>query len=143
MIYLLDSTKVPFILSHAHHAHVLLFLSYTVLSHLVLLGLRFIHNKVFFFRFLAGEWYQGHWLPHYTLSQKRGISIEWQELFAIYSSFKPSHFKCSDITLHSRLLTSLAQTILFLIPFPVFRWTASVPWHPRPLPQPPPSLHQR
>ena len=34
--------------------------------------------------FLAGEWFQGHWLPHHTLSQKRGISIEWQELFPIY-----------------------------------------------------------
>ena len=34
--------------------------------------------------FLAGEWFQGHWLPHDTLSQKRGISIEWQELFPIY-----------------------------------------------------------
>ena len=47
MIYLLDSTKVPFILSHAYHAHVLLFLPYTVLSQSVLLGLRFIHNSVF------------------------------------------------------------------------------------------------
>ena len=44
MIYLLDSTKVPFRLSHAHHAHVLLFLPYTVLSQSVLLGLRFIHS---------------------------------------------------------------------------------------------------
>ena len=34
--------------------------------------------------FLAGEWFQGHWLLHHTLSQKRGISIEWQELFLIY-----------------------------------------------------------
>ena len=33
--------------------------------------------------FLAGEWFQGHWLPHHTLSHKRGISIEWQELFPI------------------------------------------------------------
>ena len=40
------STKVPFILSHAHHAHVLLFFPYTVLSQSVLLGLRFIHNSV-------------------------------------------------------------------------------------------------
>ena len=47
MIYLLDSTKVPFIISHAHHAHVLLFLLYTVLSQSVLLGLRFTHNSVF------------------------------------------------------------------------------------------------
>ena len=47
MIYLLDSTKVPFILSHAYHAHVLLFLPYTVLSQSVLLGLRFIHNSFF------------------------------------------------------------------------------------------------
>ena len=47
MIYLLDSTKVPFILSHAHHAHVLLFFPYTVLSQSVLFGLRFIHNSVF------------------------------------------------------------------------------------------------
>ena len=48
MIYFPDSTKVPFILSHAHHVHVLLFLPYTVLSQSVLLGLRFIHNSVFF-----------------------------------------------------------------------------------------------
>ena len=27
--------------------------------------------------FLAGEWFQGHWLPHHTLSQKWGISILW------------------------------------------------------------------
>ena len=47
MIYLLDSTKVPFILSHAYHAHVLLFLPYTVLSQSVRLELRFIHNSVF------------------------------------------------------------------------------------------------
>ena len=47
MVYFLHSTKVPFILSHAHHAHVLLFLPYTVLSQSVLLGLRFIHNSVF------------------------------------------------------------------------------------------------
>ena len=47
MIYLLDSTKVTFILSHAYHAHVLLFLPYTVPSQSVLLGLRFIHNSVF------------------------------------------------------------------------------------------------
>ena len=40
MIYFPDSTKVPFILSHAHHVHVLLFLPYTVLSQSVLLGLR-------------------------------------------------------------------------------------------------------
>ena len=59
MIYLLDSTKVPFILiSHAHHAHVLLFLPYTVLSQSVLLGLRFIHNCVFFssHRPLSSDW---------------------------------------------------------------------------------------
>ena len=48
MMYFLDSTKVPFIISHAHHAHVLLFLLYTVLSQSVLLGLRFIHKSVFF-----------------------------------------------------------------------------------------------
>ena len=34
--------------------------------------------------FLAGEWFQGHSLPHHTLSQKRGISVKWQELFSIY-----------------------------------------------------------
>ena len=34
--------------------------------------------------FLAGEWFQGHCLPHHTLSQKRGISVEWKELFSIY-----------------------------------------------------------
>ena len=47
MIYLLDSTKVPFILSHAHHVHVLLFLPHTVPSRSVLFGLWFIHNSVF------------------------------------------------------------------------------------------------
>ena len=96
--------------------------------------------------FLAGEWFQGHWLLHHTLSQKRGIRIEWQELFPIYLAcilwgphwsgqrirmwcdksvvasinskhtkssrkwtlFEQSHFKHSNITLHSRLLTSRA-----------------------------------
>ena len=33
---------------------------------------------------LAGQLFQGHWLLHHTLSKKRGISIEWQELFPIY-----------------------------------------------------------
>ena len=40
-----EDAKVPFITSHAHHGHVLLFLSYIVLSQSV--GLRFIHNSVF------------------------------------------------------------------------------------------------
>ena len=47
MIYLLDTSKIPLIISHAHHAHVLLFLPYTVLSQSVLLWLRFIHNSGF------------------------------------------------------------------------------------------------
>ena len=47
MIYLLDSTKVQFLLSHADHAHVFPFLLHTVLSQSVLLGLRFVHNSVF------------------------------------------------------------------------------------------------
>jgi len=34
--------------------------------------------------FLDGLWFQGHWLPEHTLNKKRGISIEWQELFPIY-----------------------------------------------------------
>ncbi|XP_020615930.1 uncharacterized protein LOC110053948 [Orbicella faveolata] len=33
--------------------------------------------------FLDGLWFQGHWLPEHTLNKKRGISIEWQELFSI------------------------------------------------------------
>ena len=37
-IYSLDSTKVPFILSHAHHAHVLHDFPYTVLPQSFLLG---------------------------------------------------------------------------------------------------------
>jgi len=35
-------------------------------------------------RFLDGLGFQGHWLPEHTLINKRGISIEWQELFPIY-----------------------------------------------------------
>ena len=46
-MYLLESTKVPFIYSHAHHAHVLLFLPYTVLSQSLPLRLLFIHYSVF------------------------------------------------------------------------------------------------
>jgi len=34
--------------------------------------------------FSTGQWFQGHRLPHHTLSKKRGIRIEWQELFPIY-----------------------------------------------------------
>jgi len=34
--------------------------------------------------FLDGLWLQGRWLPEHTMSQKWGISIEWQELFPIY-----------------------------------------------------------
>lgn len=104
--------------------------------------------------------------PPHALSQKRGISIQWQELFPIYlacilwglhwsgkriacgvttslvaiinskHSMSPqaidlvraTHIKRSNTTLHSRLLTSRAETILLLIPFPVFRRTGSVPW---------------
>ena len=47
MIYFLDSTKVPFIISHAYHENALLFLPYTVLFQSVLLGLRFIHNRTY------------------------------------------------------------------------------------------------
>ena len=34
--------------------------------------------------FLAGQWFQGYWIPHHNLSKKGVISIEWQELFSIY-----------------------------------------------------------
>ena len=44
MIYFLDSTRVPSMLSHADHAHVLLFVPYNVLSQPVFLGLWSIHN---------------------------------------------------------------------------------------------------
>ena len=34
--------------------------------------------------YLGGEWFQGHWLPQHHLNTTTGISIDWQELFAIY-----------------------------------------------------------
>ena len=72
MIYFLDSTKVPFIISHAHHAHVLLFLPCTVLSQSVLLGIRFIH-KTFFFLF--GEGGGGRWAGLCPLSPHAPHSV--------------------------------------------------------------------
>ena len=33
--------------------------------------------------YFNGQWFQGKWLPHMRLSPTKGISIEWQELFAI------------------------------------------------------------
>ncbi|CAB4014737.1 Hypothetical predicted protein, partial [Paramuricea clavata] len=34
--------------------------------------------------YLAGQWYQGLWLPEQNINQKTGISIAWQELYPIY-----------------------------------------------------------
>ena len=33
--------------------------------------------------YFQGKWFHGRWLPHMSLSQQCGISIEWQELFPI------------------------------------------------------------
>ena len=34
--------------------------------------------------YLNGRWFQSHWLPRHRLSPVTGISIDWQEGFAIY-----------------------------------------------------------
>ena len=34
--------------------------------------------------YLNGEWFQATWLPQHLLNPTMGISIDWQELFAIY-----------------------------------------------------------
>jgi hypothetical protein len=34
--------------------------------------------------YLAGQWFQGLWLPEQNINQKTGISIAWQELYPIY-----------------------------------------------------------
>ena len=34
--------------------------------------------------YLNGEWSQATWLPQHLLNPTIGISIDWQELFAIY-----------------------------------------------------------
>ena len=34
--------------------------------------------------YLNGQWFQSHWLPQHSLNPVTGISIDWQELFAIY-----------------------------------------------------------
>lgn len=34
--------------------------------------------------YLAGQWFQGRWLPEQKLDTKTGISIVWQELYPIY-----------------------------------------------------------
>ncbi len=34
--------------------------------------------------YLAGRWFQGHWLPKQNINKKSGISIVWQELYPIY-----------------------------------------------------------
>ena len=34
--------------------------------------------------YLAGQWFQGRWLPKQNINKKSGISIVWQELYPIY-----------------------------------------------------------
>ena len=34
--------------------------------------------------YLNGQWFQSHWLPQHCINPATGISIDWQELFAIY-----------------------------------------------------------
>ena len=34
--------------------------------------------------YLSGQWFQGRWLPQHLINPATGISIDWQELFAIY-----------------------------------------------------------
>ena len=34
--------------------------------------------------YLAGQWFQGRWLPEQTINKTTGLSIVWQELFPIY-----------------------------------------------------------
>ena len=34
--------------------------------------------------YLIGKWFQAPWLPQHLLNPNMGISIDWQELFAIY-----------------------------------------------------------
>ena len=34
--------------------------------------------------YLNGEWFQAPWLPQHFLNPTMGISVDWQELFAIY-----------------------------------------------------------
>ena len=65
--YFLESTKVPFIISHAHHSHVPLFLPYIVLSQSVLLGLRFIPPST-----LSGQMadsHQNYWFTCFLLAE--------------------------------------------------------------------------
>ena len=33
--------------------------------------------------YLNGQWFQSHWLPQHSLNPVTGISMDWQELFAI------------------------------------------------------------
>ena len=40
-------------------------------------------GSIGFGAYFQGRWFQGRWPPHMLLNQKRGISIEWQELFPI------------------------------------------------------------
>ena len=104
MIYFLDSTKVPFIISHAHHAHALIFLPYTFLSQSVLLGLRFIHKTFFFFFFfsffLGGG---GIVSPASPCSTIRGREV--QPLAALYPTVRLSPWRQVRKNIHSRVWT--------------------------------------
>ena len=40
-------------------------------------------SKIGFGSFFLGKWFQGCWPPHLHLNKEQGVSIEWEELFAI------------------------------------------------------------
>ena len=40
-------------------------------------------STVGFGGYFNGKWFQGRWPPHLLIDKRKGISIEWQELFAI------------------------------------------------------------
>ena len=105
MIYLLDSTKVSFILSHAHHAHVLLFLLYTVLSQSVLFGLRFIHNSVF--------------------SLPPTLCSDWSLCFALRLLFMFTIYLARPERISSRSLLYSSTSIRLIIYIIVLYWTRS------------------
>ena len=101
--------------------------------------------------FLDGLWFQGDWLLEDTLNKKRGISIEWQELFPSClacvlwgptwgPTWSGKHILMSNspgimdlvrsftlLTLINNFTISATHIPGLLTPFPIFRWTVLGP----------------
>ena len=86
-----------------------------------------------------GQWFQSHWLPQHCLNPATGISIDWQELLAIYIAcfLWGPHWSgklfVSGVTTYP-LLSSLTQNVpshpgswIWSDPLPFWPWYITLP----------------